>query len=319
MQGGAGPCAAQDNSINRLGPPSDGAPLQGSTPPAASAECPAAPPSPKDSDSDAEVLEELRLATRALGWKQQNPQRARRGWVVYDAVDEPQCTVVLLHGLSGKGEEMDHLAKRLAKTLGENARIVCPTAPLRENYEEVKPAWFVYDTDMSGVDEVDEIDPESLDDARARLWALLEEELALLPDGDPNRLLLGGESQGGSMALDAAVTDERGRQLAGVLALRGLPLPQSIAASPLPEVDDAEELGSPRTPALVLAGAKDKVFLPSVVRRSTERMQAGPLPELELHMVPGMTHAGQCKEEEDRAVEFVVSQLQQHASPCPSV
>eukprot|EP00750_Incisomonas_marina_P013427 INCI17318.4.p1 GENE.INCI17318.4~~INCI17318.4.p1 ORF type:complete len:1643 (-),score=275.14 INCI17318.4:498-5267(-) len=96
-------------------------------------------------------------------------------------------------------------------------RYIFPTAPKRTiswpvGDEAGVHAWFNYFSDETGNDAYDDIDVEQLDAATTKLHAILDYEFAALdPRGSGennniNAVLLGGCSQGGTMALHAGLT-----------------------------------------------------------------------------------------------------------------
>eukprot|EP01065_Artemidia_motanka_P013028 TRINITY_DN17187_c0_g1_i1.p1 TRINITY_DN17187_c0_g1~~TRINITY_DN17187_c0_g1_i1.p1 ORF type:complete len:268 (+),score=16.24 TRINITY_DN17187_c0_g1_i1:53-856(+) len=256
----------------------------------------------KAQDAEEEVLfEQLRLRTRELKWERANRELVKRKWAAVPPLGDEKavCCVVLLHGLGGHGTDMIALGRRLAGNLGDRCRIVCPTARTRVNYGDKAPAWFVYKTDMSGEDEVDDIDIDTLRDSRESLWELLDQEIKDLPDEDPKRMLLVGYSQGASMAVDC-VFHPRGPSIAGAVALRGIAMPQSMCRA-----DDCSALN---VPVLIVAGADDDTYLPSVSSRCVEQLR-GVAGDVRYSLLEGLEHGGHSEAEDRLVVDFARERL----------
>ncbi|XP_060878831.1 acyl-protein thioesterase 2-like [Metopolophium dirhodum] len=135
----------------------------------------------------------------------------------YEAVTIPPTgkhtsTIIFFHGLGESGSIWAELLTNLRKP---NTKIICPSAPkipLTLNKGFAIPAWF----DLSTLNEDAPENESDILRAVDNVHAILDEELAKtrLP---PKKLLLGGFSQGGALALYAALTYHR--PLAGVLIL----------------------------------------------------------------------------------------------------
>lgn len=125
-------------------------------------------------------------------------------------------------------------------------------------------AWFEYYTSRCGEDLEDDINEAHLQALRAALQTLVEEEAGRLEDaGGRARVLLVGSSQGGSAALDAALSLE-GPPLAGVAMLRSL----ALGATARARGKGAEG----KLPVLAVSGEADETFKLSLVRRQLEAM-----------------------------------------------
>lgn len=154
--------------------------------------------------------------------------------LLVDPTAEHTATVVLLHGFSSTPKTLHDrwlpgLRQRLSDGFSfdslEGVRFVLPPAPIREiscygtAERPAIAAWHDYLTyDRAAGGEEEMLDTATLEDTRLRLHELLDVEIALV-GGDPSRVLLGGHSQGGCTALDAAVTYHR--TIGGVFVSRG--------------------------------------------------------------------------------------------------
>ncbi len=139
--------------------------------------------------------------------------------VVHEARGAHVSTVVFLHGLGddGRGWCSEWASRRL-----EGVRIVCPNASshaVTANGGHRMSSWF----DMRGFSSkvlLDEkLDPcEGIEESVALVHNTLEREVALL-GGKSNRVVLGGFSQGGALAIQAGY--RFGHTLGGIVSCSG--------------------------------------------------------------------------------------------------
>jgi phospholipase/carboxylesterase len=125
--------------------------------------------------------------------------------------------VVLLHGFAGVAEDL----APFGRSMGVAGTFVFPEAPIDLAPRGLRgKAWLAADgaggSDAAGPRDLSDFEPEGLDEARARLDALLSELVAERPSAP---LVLGGFSQGAMLAFDLALRTER--PLAGVVQLSG--------------------------------------------------------------------------------------------------
>ena len=129
--------------------------------------------------------------------------------------DNPQATIIILHGLGADGTDFVPVAEQLDLRAIGDVRYVFPNAPeipVTINGGYVMPAW--YDIIALG-GESREIDEAGLLAARAIVRALIAREVER---GIPSeRIFLAGFSQGGAVAYLSALTHPE--PLAGVIAL----------------------------------------------------------------------------------------------------
>ena len=143
------------------------------------------------------------------------------------------ATVVICHGLGDTADGWIDTAEQLASAL-PYVKFVLPTAPRRKvtmNMGMAMPAWY----DIAGLDKRSNERCDGIDDSRARLAKLIDDEMLLtgLPRG---RIVLAGFSQGGALSLYTGMQLKGGmppEPLAGVVLLSGyLPHSSGFAITP---------------------------------------------------------------------------------------
>ena len=137
----------------------------------------------------------------------------------------PTAAVIWLHGLGADGHDFAPIVPELG-AVRDWTRFVFPHAPRRPvsiNFGMTMRAW--YDIREEGGNLVS--DPDDLRASQRTVEALVEEEIRAGIPAD--RIVLAGFSQGGAVALQAALRHPR--RLAGVLALSTyLPLADALPA-----------------------------------------------------------------------------------------
>ncbi len=126
----------------------------------------------------------------------------------------PAWTVLWLHGLGADGNDFAPIVPELVRPEWPAIRFVFPHAPVRPvtiNGGVRMRAWY----DIVGMDFADRADEEGVAQSVGQVEALVEREAAR---GVPaSRVVLAGFSQGGAVALAAAV--RRQTPLAGIVAM----------------------------------------------------------------------------------------------------
>ncbi|XP_060535871.1 acyl-protein thioesterase 1 [Cylas formicarius] len=144
--------------------------------------------------------------------------------VVISASAKHTATLIFLHGLGDTGQGW---AGAISAIRPPYVKVVCPTAPAMPvtlNAGLRMPSWF----DLKTLDESGPEDDDGIKKATAQIHALIDAELK---GGVPaDRIMLGGFSQGGALAIYSALTFQQ--RLAGVVALScWLPLRKSFPAA----------------------------------------------------------------------------------------
>lgn len=127
---------------------------------------------------------------------------------------EPTSSVIWLHGLGADGHDFEAVVPQLGFPADAGIRFVFPHAPMRPvtiNNGVVMRAWY----DILSFDRMGQQDEEGVRNSAALLEQLIEREYER--GSAYERIVLAGFSQGGAVALHAAVRFPR--RLAGVLAL----------------------------------------------------------------------------------------------------
>lgn len=123
------------------------------------------------------------------------------------------ATVIFLHGLGDSGRGW---APFLPEMLPPYVKGICPNAPempVSLNHGMVMPAWY----DLHGLSASAREDTEGIKKAAAYVHSLIDAEIkAGIPS---NRILLGGFSMGGALALYSGLTSAN--KIAGVACLSG--------------------------------------------------------------------------------------------------
>ncbi|XP_076282596.1 acyl-protein thioesterase 2-like isoform X1 [Lasioglossum baleicum] len=163
--------------------------------------------------------------------------------VVIAATAKHTATLIFFHGLGDTGHGW---ASPLSAIRSPHVKVICPTAPKQPvtlNYGLQMPSWF----DLQTLDPSGPEDTAGIKKAAGMVHSLIAGEVAA---GIPTkRIVLGGFSQGGALALYSALTFPE--PLAGVVALScWLPLHQKFPG---------EAVGNKNTPLLQCHGDCDPI------------------------------------------------------------
>ena len=174
---------------------------------------------------------------------------------------EPQWAVIWLHGLGADGHDFAPIVPQLVRPDWPAIRFVFPHAPVRPvtiNNGMRMRAWY----DIVGMDFPTRADSQGVTQSIVQANALIEREQAR---GIPaHRILLAGFSQGGAIALAAAV--RRDVPLAGIIAL----------STYLPDVQAAtaeKSAAATRQPIFMAHGSGDPVIPLMVAEQSAQLLQ----------------------------------------------
>lgn len=187
-----------------------------------------------------------------------------------DSGQSPKSMVILLHGLGSDGRDMMGLARALCEDLPETV-FVCPNAPERCDLSPLGFQWFSMRIWT----------PESLQAGAKGVLPLLQDfithQLAhyTIP---PERLVLGGFSQGAMMALHAGLSYPR--PIGGVLAYSG----------GLADSDMANKTSAHKIPICLIHGQEDEVVSFDIYTQSHAALSQAGL-EVQGHAIPNLGHS----------------------------
>ncbi|XP_034942529.1 acyl-protein thioesterase 2 [Chelonus insularis] len=163
--------------------------------------------------------------------------------VVIAASARHTATLIFFHGLGDTGQGW---ASSMGAVISPHMKVICPTAPTMRvtlNAGFRMPSWF----DLKTLEATGPEDEEGIQKAAEMVHGMIEKEVQA---GIPTkRIVLGGFSQGGALALYSALTYPE--PLAGVIALSAwLPLHKKFPAS---------AVGNKDTPVLLCHGDCDPI------------------------------------------------------------
>lgn len=198
--------------------------------------------------------------------------------VVIAASAKHTATLIFLHGLGDTGQGW---ASAMAAARPAHVKVICPTAhtiPVTLNAGYRMPSWFDLKTlEVGG--------PEDEDGIRAACRLIHGLVSAEITAGvAPSRILLGGFSQGGALALYSALTSPH--QLAGCVALScWLPMHRTFPAA----------ITAPETKVLLCHGDCDPV-VPYRWGQMTASILKTQLKHCEFKSYSGLTHSSSDEE-----------------------
>lgn len=203
--------------------------------------------------------------------------------LVFEPSTEHVNTVIMLHGMYCEADMYEQLPRIMEELggRGSGTRFIFPTAPLRtidwpEGTEHNVSAWYNYFTSNGGTMKQDDTDEVHLAQVTRSIHALIDDEVFEL-GGDAKRIVIGGNSQGGTVALHAALSYPLplGAVLCGCTMLLDL--------TPLPGMQ-------PTTiPILIFTAEKDQEYIPPLQRRSFNRLRSVGF-SVGSHVEPGLDH-----------------------------
>lgn len=178
--------------------------------------------------------------------------------VTFDPDGRARSAVIWLHGLGADGHDFAPIVPELGLPPELAVRFIFPHAPTRPitiNAGMRMRAWY----DIRDFHRADREDAEGIEESRGLVEELIAAERSR---GIPSRrIVIGGFSQGGALALHASL--RHGERLAGALIFSGyLPLAGSLAAE---RSDENRDL-----PIFIAHGTGDPI-LPFEYARSTKR------------------------------------------------
>lgn len=141
--------------------------------------------------------------------------------VILQATSKHTASIIFMHGLGDTGHGW---AQAMAEIRPSYCKVICPTAPTMPvtlNAGFRMPSWF----DLRTLDMYGPEDEDGIKKAASNIQSIIQSEISA---GIPaNRIIVGGFSQGGALALYTGLTSTQ--PLAGIVALScWLPLHKSF-------------------------------------------------------------------------------------------
>jgi len=200
--------------------------------------------------------------------------------VVVQASSRQTATIIFLHGLGDTGHGW---ASSLAAVKPPYAKLICPTAPaipVTLNMGMRMPSWF----DLKSLDPNAAEDEEGIKKSADNIRKMIQEEVK---GGIPaNRIIVGGFSMGGALALYVGLTENS--TLGGIVALSSwLPMHRSFPWNT-----------NTRPPVLQCHGEADPLVLYSFGVMTSAILKAH-LPKYTFKSYPQLQHSSSEQEMED--------------------
>ncbi|EFX02214.1 acyl-protein thioesterase 1 [Grosmannia clavigera kw1407] len=220
---------------------------------------------------------------------------SRAAPLVFPATARHTATVIFAHGLGDSGHGWAAAVENWRRRQRlEEVKFVLPHAPnipITVNGGMRMPGWYdIVSFDSPGTSLRDNEDEAGLVASRAYFHQLVQQEIDA---GVPaERIVLGGFSQGGAMAIFAGITNPR--RLAGIVAMSTyLVLSQKIESKYLPSPN-----ANAYTPVLWCHGTADPVLPYKMGELSRDALRRMGYP-VEWKSYPGMAHSALPEELDD--------------------
>jgi lysophospholipase-1 len=187
--------------------------------------------------------------------------------IVFEAIAEHTATVIIVHGLADNAVMWSRPVEQWRRNgLMDNVKFVLPNAAQRPisagNGIELQ-AWFDIKLFDGSADCLANEDDEGIRDSQAYLQSLVQAEIdGGIPAG---RVLLGGFSQGGALALLAGLTAPH--RLGGVFSLSAWLLRAGEFAALAEDCDNRD------TPVLMAHGVDDRMVAPAHGKASLDALK----------------------------------------------
>ncbi len=134
--------------------------------------------------------------------------------ITVDTNPKPNACVIWLHGLGADGHDFEPIVGELGLPQSAAVRFIFPHAPsipVTINGGYVMPAWY----DILAMDIDRKVDEKQLRQSAAAVTGFIEHQIAC--GIEPGKIIIAGFSQGGAVAIEAALTFQR--KLAGLLLM----------------------------------------------------------------------------------------------------
>ncbi len=181
--------------------------------------------------------------------------------VLVGEIENPQLTVIWMHGLGADGHDFAPIVPQLESQLKSAVKFIFPHAPVRPftlNNGMLMPAWY----DLKSTGTTRDLSIDDMEESRKQIEAFIdaEREKGLRAD----QILLVGFSQGGAVAYHTGLRYPT--PLAGIISLSGY--------IPVPSDDGNEYPAENRNmPILVCHGTLDQVVPPVLADTALEHLK----------------------------------------------
>lgn len=224
-------------------------------------------------------------------------------------------TVIMLHGSYYDGtefEDLPGLIEQEAKKLGVEGvggiKYIFPHSPVNDDGDNF---WYAYEADDDAEEmqcDNDMINLEQWTTQNQRIANLVAAEVAAL--GDSSKVILGGNSAGGGVAIHVALHSSPAA-LGALICLRTCPMRHTLGpASPKPVEGepDGSMLVATRakgTPVLVYQAGQDDTYVPLLQARNYALIEASGFP-VQYKVKPDGTHEDDDPDENPQVAAWIV-------------
>ena len=170
---------------------------------------------------------------------------------VYNSIDIHLYSIIILHGMYVSNDSLFNTAKFIQEN-NKNIKVILPAAPTRDidwpNGKEYNvSSWYNFYTRKDGELEHDIINIREFNKEKKRIQEIIQHEINLL-HGKSNNVIIAGISQGGTLALNIALTNNY--KLGGVIGIHTVFLDYLI--------NNYHELNN--IPIYLFSGKNDKIY-----------------------------------------------------------
>lgn len=174
---------------------------------------------------------------------------------------EHHLTVIMLHSMNNNWKQFSYLYNNLEfkniKFILINANKMDISWP-NKNETKVR-SWYDYYTDYSGLNKYDKINLDHLNSANTYIHNIIDQEYKLLMDY--SKIIIGGCSQGGTLAWHSALTYPN--KIGGIISLRSI----LLNYTPLINNDYLN------LECFIYCAGKDQIYIPRLYNRSFKRLK----------------------------------------------
>ncbi len=181
--------------------------------------------------------------------------------VVAGSTENPQLTIIWMHGLGADGHDFAPIVPQLERQLSAPVKFIFPHAPVRPvtlNGGMPMPAWY----DIKSIGTTRDVSIEDMEVSQKQIEVFVAAELKQGMRAD--QILLAGFSQGGAVAFHTGL--RHAIPLAGIIVLSGY--------IPVPSDDGSDYPAENKTmPILVCHGTHDQVVPPVLADMALEHLK----------------------------------------------